>query len=376
MSSPPPRRLHRHGPYARRPRHAVHGLSPAARRRRRRLGVLLLVLVVLIVGGAAAFGGWALWRFAGVGYVFTAPQKGPVVTVTVPEGASLGQIADILAEKKVVPRAGAFEQRAERDGYARKFQPGTFRLHRYEDYAVIVVTLSKEGAIPTATVTIPEGFTAAQASRLAASRVAGVSAAEYRDLTLEHPLAAQLDGKGKETSLEGLLFPATYDFPPLKSARDLVEAQVTAFQKAFAKVDLARAKAANLTAYDVVVIASMIEREVRVPAERRLVAAVIWNRLRRAMALQIDAAVAYGLGKPGKAPTLNDLKRDTPYNTYLHTGLPPTPICNPGVASLKAAAGPAAVAYLYYVARNDGSGRHYFSRTYEQFLKDKAKAGL
>jgi UPF0755 protein len=345
-------------------------------RRRRRLGVFFLVLIVLAAGAAAAFGGWALWRFASVGYVFTAPQKGEVVSVTIPEGATLGQIADILAANKVVPRAGAFEQRAERDGYARKLQPGTFRLRRYDDYAVIVATLSKEGAVPTTTVTIPEGFTAVQAGHLAASRVAGFSAATYIDVTMRHPLPVQFDGKPKGTSLEGLLFPATYDFPPLETARDLVEAQLASFDKAFAEVDLTRAKAAHLTAYDVVIIASMIEREVRVPAERPLVAAVIWNRLRRGMALQIDAAVSYGLGKIGKEPTLDDLKRDTPYNTYLHTGLPPTPICSPGLASLQAAAQPAKVDYLYYVARNDGSGRHYFSSTYEQFLKDKAKAGL
>jgi len=106
------------------------------------------------------------------------------------------------------------------------------------------------------------------------------------------------------------------------------------------------------------------------------VAAVIWNRLRLNMLLQVDATIEYALGYHKSQLSLTDLAIKSPYNTYRHKGLPPTPICNPGLASLEAAAHPAHVAYLYYVARNDGSGRHYFARTYQQFLKDKAKAGL
>ena len=118
----------------------------------------------------------------------------------------------------------------------------------------------------------------------------------------------------------------------------------------------------------------MVEREAQVGAERPLVAAVIWNRLRQGMMLQIDATVQYALGEHKAVLTYDDLKVDSPYNTYLHFGLPPTPIANPGLASLQAAADPAAVDYLYYVARGDGTGRHYFSSTYSQFLSDKAKA--
>ncbi len=119
----------------------------------------------------------------------------------------------------------------------------------------------------------------------------------------------------------------------------------------------------------------MIEREIDVPSERVLAAAVIWNRLRLHMPLQIDATIEYAL--PVYKPVLSyrDLQIRSPYNTYLHTGLPPTPIANPGLASLRAAAHPAAVDYLYYVARGDGSGRHFWSASYAQFLKDKARAG-
>jgi len=124
----------------------------------------------------------------------------------------------------------------------------------------------------------------------------------------------------------------------------------------------------------VVIIASMIDREAMVPAERPMVAAVIWNRLRIDMLLQIDATIQYALGKTKPVLTYDDLKIDSPYNTYKHPGLPPTPISNPGLAALQAAAAPANVDYLYYVARNDGTGRHYFSKDYAQFLVDQKKA--
>ena len=142
-----------------------------------------------------------------------------------------------------------------------------------------------------------------------------------------------------------------------------------------AQVDLRRAEKAHLTVYDVVTIASVIEREVSVPSERALVAAVIWNRLRVGMPLQIDSVVAYGLPcrePPGPPRT----SRSTPLQRVPAQGTAPDPDLNPGLAALRAAADPAHVSYLYFVDRDDSTGRHYFADTYQQFLKDKAKAGL
>jgi UPF0755 protein len=335
---------------------------------------LALILILLVVGGSASFGGWALWRFVTAGYVFSAPPRGPAVSVVIPDGASLSQIADILAGRHVVPRAGAFQSRAEHDGYSREFQPGTYSLHQYESYATIIAKLTV--AQRAVRVVVPEGYTLAQIGAAAASHVPGFSAAAYREVTVSKPLPPDLPGHPKGASLEGLMFPATYDFPPLKTARDLAELQLETFHTNFARVDMQRAGKAHLTPYDVVIIASMIEREVRVPAERPVVAAVIWNRLRLHMLLQVDATIEYALGRHKSQLSLADLKVKSLYNTYRVKGLPPTPICNPGLASLQAAAKPAHVGYLYYVARNDGTGRHYFASTYQQFLKDKAKAGL
>ena len=251
--------------------------------------------------------------------------------------------------------------------------PTRFRVN--EPYDALVAKLLKGTRAPTVKVSIPEGSTLRQAARIVSGDVKAISEKEYLEAAREDPPPFKLEGYKKGATLEGMLFPATYDVLPKKaSAYGFVKTQLETFDAYFAKVDMTRARAANLTAYDVVIIASMIDREALVPAERPVVAAVIWNRLRKDMLLQIDATIQYALGKTKPLLTYDDLEIDSPYNTYKHTGLPPTPISNPGLAALKAAAGPTDDKYLYYVARNDGTGRHYFSTTYEQFLVDKAKA--
>jgi UPF0755 protein len=297
------------------------------------------------------------------------------VTVVVKEGSSLRTIAAQLEAKGVVKHARAFEIKADADGYATRFMPGTYQLHVNEPYPDLIAKLLKGTKPPTVKVSIPEGTTLRQAAVIVSGDVKRISAADYTKVARDDPPPFKLEGYKKGTTLEGVLFPATYDVYPKKAtAAKFVQDQLDAFDANFAKVDMSGARAANLTEYDVVIIASMIDREAQVPGERPIVAAVIWNRLRKDMLLQIDATIQYALGKTKPVLTYDDLKIDSPYNTYKHAGLPPTPISNPGLAALQAAANPTDDRYLYYVARNDGTGRHYFSTTYEQFLVDKAKA--
>ncbi|RDI75050.1 YceG-like protein [Gaiella occulta] len=173
----------------------------------------------------------------------------------------------------------------------------------------------------------------------------------------------------KRGHIEGFLFPALYEFSQVTTGRELVDDQLAAFRRAFAKVDLRYARSKRLTPYDVLTIASMIEKETVAPAERKLVAAVIYNRLRKRMPLGIDATIRYGLDIPGTASlTKTALRSDTPYNSRRFPGLPPTPIANPGLASLQAAAHPARVDYLYYV-RIPGTKRHFFTADEGAFLR-------
>ncbi len=181
------------------------------------------------------------------------------------------------------------------------------------------------------------------------------------------PLAFRKDAK--PGALEGFLFPALYEFTQESTAKELVSSQLTTFRQRFAKVSLAHARSKNLTPYDILIIASMIEKETAVASERKLVAAVIYNRLHNRMPLGIDATIRYGLGIPGtQSLTKKALASDSPYNTRLRTGLPPTPIANPGLASIQAAAHPAKVDYLYYV-RKPKSKRHFFTADEHEFLR-------
>jgi uncharacterized YceG family protein len=216
-------------------------------------------------------------------------------------------------------------------------------------------------------VLFPEGFTRAQMALRADATSTTITAHGYRDATASSALPGRFAGDGKRRSLEGFLFPATYDLYETDPARKLVARQLDAFRLNWGKVNLGYARSKNLTPYDVLIIASMVEKEVVVPKERRLVAAVIYNRLHARMPLGIDATLRYGLGiPPTKAITKADLASDSPYNTRKLQGLPPTPIGNPGLASIQAAAHPARVDYLYFVRKPDCRS-HFFTASAEEF---------
>jgi len=221
--------------------------------------------------------------------------------------------------------------------------------------------------LKTENVTIPEGYTRAQIAEVA--RQAGLKG-DYEKATAHAPKGFDIakTGAPKDASLEGFLFPATYELEKGASVDALVKDQLAAFDDNIDHVDLDAAKKKNLTTYDVVIIASMIEREVMVPKERSLVAAVIYNRLAQGIPLGIDATLRYDLNNFDKPLTESDLATESPYNTRLVTGLPPTPIANPGLDSLKAAADPAKVDYLYYVVKPGTCGEHYFTADYDDFL--------
>jgi uncharacterized YceG family protein len=226
-------------------------------------------------------------------------------------------------------------------------------------------------------IVFPEGFTRRQmAERIAAvNEIARekrhvtprLSPQRYLGLTTRSSFPRSFPGAGRTRSLEGFLFPALYEFTPRTTTRELVDKQLEAFRESWATVDLRYARSKNLTAYDVLIIASLIEEEVAAPAERRLVSAVIYNRLRRRMRLEIDATIRYALGvPPTQALTLADLRHRTPYNTRIHSRLPPTPITNPGLAAITAAAHPARVKYLFFV-RNRDCRTHFFTASFAVF---------
>ena len=181
--------------------------------------------------------------------------------------------------------------------------------------------------------------------------------------------------EGKPPHLEGFLFPATYEFTAKTTTRQLVNHQLATFQKNWGQVNLRFARTKHLTPYDVLVIASMVEKEVVAPEERPLVSAVIYNRLKAGMTLGIDATIRYGLGvPPTESLRESHLADPTPYNTRIHPGLTPTPIANPGLASMQAAAHPAKVNYLYFVRKPDKI-HHFFTASKQEFDEYSAANG-
>jgi UPF0755 protein len=173
----------------------------------------------------------------------------------------------------------------------------------------------------------------------------------------------------KRRSIEGFLFPSLYEFTRETRAAELVANQIAAFEERWSGIDLRSARARGRTPYDVLTIASMIERETAVPSERRLVSAVIYNRLEKNMTLGIDATLRYGLGVPGNRPlTARQLRSNSRYNTRRYKGLPPTPIGNPGVPSMRAAGQPAPQNYLYYL-RRPNSISHFFTADEQEFCR-------
>jgi uncharacterized YceG family protein len=245
------------------------------------------------------------------------------------------------------------------------------------------VTTAAPVTVKPLRIVFPEGFTIAQmAQRIrAVDRIARIkrhvrpklSPAKYLALTRK---AAFPPGFGhKRGKLEGFLFPATYDFLAGTTTRRLVQEQLQAFQENWAKVNLAYARSKNLTPYDVLIIASMVEKETLAPDERPLVASVIYNRLHARMPLGIDSTIRYGLNVPGTRPLLaSELASGNPYNTRTHAGLPPTPIANPGLASIQAAAHPRKTNYLYFVRKPD-KVHHFFTASAAAFNKKVCQYG-
>jgi UPF0755 protein len=232
----------------------------------------------------------------------------------------------------------------------------------------------------------PEGFTLREmAARVAAVREIAI---QRRGVTprltqsgyasavarARPPAVFRKDWGGE--SLEGFLFPATYEFTKVTSSQRLVRDQLRAFARNWNRVDLRYARSRNLTPYDVLIIASMIEKEAVAPRERPLVAAVIYNRLQQGMVLGIDATIRYGLDVPGTESLLRShIESDNPYNTRRRAGLPPTPIANPGLASIRAAARPAKVDYLYFVRKPDGV-HHFFTASESEFQRKSCEYGF
>ena len=285
---------------------------------------------------------------------------GAATRVIIPRGASFAQAADSLARTGLVGSPRMFRLYGRLTGGDRNIKPGTYLLKHGTPWKDIVSALNGGHGLVN-TITIPEGYNLSQITPLLA-RTLKVPADSVEAAVRDTALLARLDLPNK--TVEGYVFPDTYAFPLGTTARQAVREMVYAFERRWRPDWDSSLVELKINRNDLVTMASIVEREARLPEERPVIAAVYYNRLRRGMLLQADPTIQYALGHHVGRVLYKDLAIESPYNTYIHKGLPPGPVASPGVASLAAAANPANVPYLYFVASKDG--HHEFRMTLDE----------
>jgi len=296
--------------------------------------------------------------FIGLILVLSVPARGPVISkvVVVSPGLGTRDIAGLLKKQELIRSEMLFLITARMKGVENKLQAGRYLVNNRMSMREILDKMAT-GDVAGIRLTVPEGYTGRQ--------IAGLI--EEKKLGSRKKFMKEVEA-GK---LEGYLFPATYVIYPGTTEKDIVKMMKSEFDKIFRSRFSQRAKELGLTEKQVVILASIIEKEAGEDKERALVSSVFHNRLKKGWLLESCATVQYALGEHKPKLTYQDLKIKSPYNTYIHPGLPPAPICNPGEASLMAALYPAKTDYLFFVS--EGNGSHKFSRYYKEHLK-KQKA--
>ena len=333
---------------------------PKGRRRhswRGRVGALIAVIL------AGAFIWFLVELFQPLG---TSPHGD--VTVVIPPHSSAKEIGNLLQHDGVIPHGVLFELRATLAGERSDLRSGTYHFQQDMSYSAVLSALTKAPkAAPTTQLTISEGHTRAYvAALLRKQKIRGNYLAASRHSPLLDP--HRYGAPRHVPSLEGFLFPDTFTLVEPAKASKLVADQLKDFKRRFAGVNLSYARSKNLTPYDVLKVASLIEGEDASARARPLVASVIYNRLADHMMLQMDSTTRYATGNFTKPLTVSQLKSSSPYNTRTHLGLPPTPINSPGLAAINAAAHPARTHYLYFFAKPcSKTNQTVFATSYAQF---------
>jgi UPF0755 protein len=352
-------------------RSALPGPRHSRDRGRRHWGLVVFLVICLIVGGLTAYV---------LNYVSGCKSgDGPHddVSVTIPEGASGGDVVDILHEAGVMKCGGVIGKFLMRnDDRKTQIRSGDYTLQTNMTLDQVLTILTRQpDVVEKQELPIPEGFRLTQiADRV--NEIFDIPPKRFLDRAEGGGYVLKPYLPKDAGSPEGFLFPAIYDIPVEGVTADkIIRTMIDRFDVAADGLDWGNAKKLGVTPYEIVTIASMIEKEAGTAEDRPLVAAVIYNRLENGMQLGIDATLLYDDPTPGDGMlTDSDLDSDSPYNTRVHTGLPPTPIASPGESSLEAALDPAHVDYLYYVAcPKDGKGKSRFSKTNAEFLHDKSE---
>ena len=324
-------------------------------------GFVLVLLIAVIIAGA----GYKYIHGIGEPLDSSSQEK---ISVDIPSGSGTAAIGRILEEDGVIKSARQFKIKSRMDKNDGKYRTGVYELSPSMNMDEIMQILM-DGSQNTLRFMVPEGYTLKQIADKFAETGNGtaedfLNETQNGDFDFEYN-DQMVDG---EKRYEGFLYPDTYEIYKNESAHGIIQRMLTRFEQVYdAAADEATVDTSKYSVFDLVTVASLIEREVKLDEERPLVASVIYNRLNKNMKLQMCSTVQYALGTP-KARLMNsDLKIDSPYNTYQNAGLPAGPIASPGQASISAALHPADTDYLYFVLTSAGSGKHNFASTGDDF---------
>ena len=331
-----------------------------------RLGMFLIIAAVI---GALSFGMAGKFMTSSVE---EPTLSGETVTVTIPEGASTADIAKILKENKLIKNTFSFRLSSKLDGFDGTYQQGTYEIDTALNATQIMELLQTGVVFDDIKVTVPEGYTTKQiAAKVEETGIC--TAEEFIEECNTGAFEADFlkDLPDRDFKLEGYLFPDTYFIKKETTAHQLIQAMLNRFAQMYTAQYQSAVESSGHTLDELVTIASIIEKEIKVNEERPRAAGVIYNRLEEGMPLQVDATVLYAMGIVKEDISTVDLQVDSPYNTYKVNGLPAGPISNPGELSFKAALYPEDNNYIYYVVEAKGQDNHVFCETYEDFLKAK-----
>ncbi len=340
---------------------------------RRRRPVRSVVIIVLVIGVALLAYGWYQ-----VGKPFGGSELGATVDITVEEGMGQQEIGELLAANEVIDSAFFFRVYTVLSGKRSELRAGEYAIGERAGIKQAVSILTSPPVGPeTATITLIEGWRADQMVDYLAEQGLETDLSEYEDLVeageidSEEVPSALFAGKPEQASFEGYLFPDTYEVYRDVAAEDLIVLQLATLAEKLLPVKSKTLKKYDLTLFEVITLASIVEREVSDPADRRVVAGIFLERLSDSYPLQSDATVNYVTGKKTTRPSLDDLEVDSRYNTYAHNGLPPGPISNPSIDSIEAVLNPTASDYYFFLTTLEGET--IFSKTFDEHLVNKRK---
>ena len=351
-------------------------IKPAYVRSRHRSRTSPIPVIIAVVAVVAVLSLVGFVVVPAVGNLFSGSAQAEVepgieVEVTIPEGASGDTIASILAENDIIPDPKTYYAMVHELEADMLLKPGTYRFETLQDPREVVEQLIAGPNVEGVTLTVAEGLTVKQTAERV-EETYGIAADDFinqakaSNYVADYPFLEE----AANDSLDGFLFPKTYSFTSTPTADELIRAMLDQYQAETASLDFDGARSAiesrygvTMSDYDFLILASIIEREALTESQRYNVSSTFYNRMQAGMPLQSDATMMY---VTGGAVTADDLRKESPYNTYLNQGLPPTPICAPSLASLKAALEPADTDYYYFFITTDDE---YFSETYDQHLQ-------